>query len=131
LVVMGLLFLGNRRKGLWPSTTAERQLWMLLGGFIATCTLLGLSDRLLATAEHPHEPMLMYPRFAIVSGLVFLVLGSSYWGKCHIFGAAFWVIAILMSLWPRFAAAEFGLMWTLALLVIGLHLRRMSSAEKT
>jgi len=129
-VVMGVLFLCNRKKGIWPSTTAERQLWVLLGGFVATCTLIGLSDQLLSTPEHPHEPMLMYPRFSIVSGLIFLVLGSSYWGKCYLFGIAFWLLALGMSVWPRFAAAEFGMMWTVALLVIGLHLLRLSAPEE-
>jgi hypothetical protein len=130
LAVMGILFLSSRKEGLWPTSTAERQLWVLLGGFVGTCLILGVSDWLLATPERPHHPLAMYPRFAVVSGFLFLALASSYWGECYIFGAAFWLLAILMSFSLRWAAVEFGLVWTLALLVIGLHLRRMSSTEK-
>src|SRR5262249_47459716 len=131
LAVMGILFLCSRKEGLWPTSTAERQLWVLLGGFVGTCLIMGVSDWLLATPEHPHHPLAMYPVFAVVSVFLFLLLASSYWGECYIFGALFWALAILMSYYPRWGAVEFGLMWTLALLVIGLHLRRMSGAEKS
>ncbi len=122
-VAMLLLFFRNRPEGLLPRTTAERQLWCVLGGFIGSCTLLGLTDRLLASPERPHEPLHMYPAFAVVSGLIFLVLGSSYWGFCHLLAVGFWTLALLMPLRLHLAPAEFGLLWTLALVTVGLRLR--------
>ncbi|HLW66554.1 MAG TPA: bifunctional serine/threonine protein kinase/MFS transporter [Gemmataceae bacterium] len=130
LVVMSVIFFFSRKEGFWPTTTAERQLWVLLGGFVGTCLILGVSDWLLATEARPHHPLAMYPRFAVVSGFLFLVLASSYWGECYIFGGLFWALAVLMSFYPKWSAVEFGLLWTAALLVIGLHLRRMSEFDK-
>lgn len=125
---MGGLFWRRRTHGWLPSSTAERQLWMLLGGFVLTCSLLGVSDRLMATPEHPHDPLDLYPRFAIVSGLTFFVLGSSYWGSCYLFGAGFWVLALAITLMPQWGPAGFGLMWCVALVCIGRHLRRLGAA---
>jgi hypothetical protein len=75
-----VLFWRNRPEGLMPRTTPERQLWCVLGGFVAACVLWGLVDRLMSAPERPHEPLRMYPAFTVLSGLTFLVLGSSYWG---------------------------------------------------
>jgi serine/threonine-protein kinase len=122
---MGVLFRLNRPQGVLPKTTAERQMWALLGGFLVACLLMGTVNRLMATAEHPHVEVQLYPRFAILSGLTFLVLGSSYWGACYAFGLGFFGLAVLMTLDLAWAAAEFGALWAVALAAVGLHLRRL------
>jgi serine/threonine-protein kinase len=126
LVVLGVIFFYHHRsQGFWPSSTPERQLWVLVGGLVGACALLGFSDSLMATPERPHDLLAMYPRCAIVSGLVLFILGSSYWGMCYLFGIAFWLLAIVMSIWPAWSDVEFGLLWTVALLIIGNHLRKL------
>jgi eukaryotic-like serine/threonine-protein kinase len=122
---MGVLFRLNRPQGVLPKTTAERQMWSLLGGFLVACLLMGTVNRLMATPEHPHVEVQLYPRFAILSGLTFLVLGSSYWGACYAFGLGFFALAVLMTMDLAWAAAEFGALWAVALAAVGLHLRRL------
>jgi hypothetical protein len=121
------LFWWKRPEGLMPRTAAERQLWCVLGGFVAACALMGLTDRLMASAGRPHEPLRMYPPFAVVSGLTFLVLGSSYWGTCFLFALGFWALALVLPAYLELGPAGFGLMWTAALLTIGLRLRRLGA----
>lgn len=121
------LFWWNRPEGVMPRTTAERQLWCVLGGFVTACVLMGLTDRLMASPGRPHEPLRMYPPFAVLSGLTFLVLGSSYWGMCYLFAAGFCILALVLPLYLELGPAGFGLMWTVALLTIGLRLRRLGA----
>jgi serine/threonine-protein kinase len=122
-----VLFWRNRPEGLMPRTTAERQLWCVLGGFVASCILVGLVDQLMSSPQRPHEPLRMYPVFAVLSGLAFLVLGSSYWGACHLFAGVFWVLALLLPLSLELGPAAFGLAWTAGLVTIGLRLRRLGA----
>jgi hypothetical protein len=126
-VTLLLLFWRNRPEGLMPRTTAERQLWCVLGGFVAACVLIGLTDLLMSSPGRPHEPLRMYPPFAILSGLTFLVLGSSYWGACYLFTVGFWALALVLPPYLELGPAGFGLMWTAALLTIGLRLRRLGA----
>jgi hypothetical protein len=126
-----LLFWRNRPEGIMPRTTPERQLWCVLGGFVAACVLLGLLDRLMSTPERPHEPLRMYPAFTVLSGLTFLVLGSSYWGACYLFAAGFWALALLLPLDLKFGPAGFGMMWTAALVTVGRRLRRLGASTGT
>jgi hypothetical protein len=127
LVAMLVLFWRNRPEGLLPRTTAERQIWGVLGGFVTACVLLGMIDRLMSSPQRPHEPLRMYPPFAVLSGLAFLVLGSSYWGACYLFALGFWALALLLPLYLELGPAAFGLMWTAALVTIGLRLRRLGA----
>ncbi len=127
-VMVGLLWY-NRPRGLIPTNTAERQLLTLWAGYIVACGMNSLVNRMLATPDHPHDPAALYPRFAILAGLAFLVLGSSYWGVCHVFGLAFFLVSILMPLWLELAPLEFGGLWTVILVLIGLHLRRLGRCD--
>jgi hypothetical protein len=102
-----VLFWRHRPEGLLPRTTAERQLWCVLGGFVAACTLMGMADRLMSSPERPHEPLRMYPPFTILSGLSFLVLGR-YWGACYVFAAGLWLLALLLPLHLELGPAGFG-----------------------
>lgn len=67
----------------------------------------------------------MYPTFNVLSGLIFLVLGSSYWGMCYVFAVDFWALALLVQLRLELGPVCFGLMWTVALVTIGQRLCRL------
>jgi hypothetical protein len=125
LGAVAALFWRSRPEGVLPRTTAERQLWCVVGGFVAACVLMGLTDRLMATPARPHEPLRLYPPFLVLSGLTFLMLGSSYWGGCYLFAAGFWVLAVVLPGQPKLGPAAFGLMWTAALATVGWRLRRL------
>jgi len=124
--LMGLVFWRNRRQGVMPTTTAERQMWSLWAGFLLACFLTGIISHLLAPPGETYDPRALYPRFAVLSGLAFFVLGSSYWGGCYLIGIVFFAAALVMPLHLNGAALEFGLLWVAALVVLGLRLRRLS-----
>ena len=46
-------------------------------------------------------------------------MGSNYWGRCYVIGAAFWALAALTPLHLTLAPLGFGL------LMLGLRLRRL------
>ena len=58
--------------------------------------------------------LLPYPFVSLVAGLAFFVMGSNYWGRCYMFGIAFWVMAALMPLKLSLAPLEFGAVWTVS-----------------
>jgi eukaryotic-like serine/threonine-protein kinase len=128
---LGLLFWRHQPERLWPTNPIERQAWMLLIGFVLACILTGVSDRLQATSDRPYMPLHLYPKFSILSGMLFLILGSSYWGGCYVFGATFFLLSLLMPFAPDLAPMAIGGLWTAALLVLGRHLHQLGrEAEK-
>jgi hypothetical protein len=65
-----------------------------------------------------------------VTGMAFFILGASYWGWCYAFGVAFYGLAYVMTLDLRGGPLEFGALWAAALVVIGLHLRRLGQEQR-
>src|SRR5207302_5804056 len=121
--LMGLVLWRYRRWRLAARTAAERQLWSVWVGYVLACTLLAVVNHQLRGYEDAYR-FALYPYWAIVTGLCFFVLGGNYWGRCYVFAAAFFASAWVMLLDPRWAALEFGGLWTLTLLLLG---RRLSS----
>jgi hypothetical protein len=68
----------------------------------------------------------IYPIFCVITGMAFLIIGSSYWGMCHIIALAFLGMALLLPAMPDWGCLIFGAMWTLALLAIAFRLRRLA-----
>ncbi len=60
---------------------------------------------------------------ALFTGMAFFILGSSFWGGMYAVGAAFFALSLVMLASVRWAVLEFGLLWSLALSVIGFRLR--------
>ncbi len=114
-----------RPQALAPTTTAERTMWGVWAGFLIGCMLLGVTSRLAATPEVPHDELALYPRFAVLSGAAFLALGGGYWGGCYAIGAAFFAAALAMPFVKPAGPVVFNLLWTGSLVLIGLRLRRM------
>jgi serine/threonine-protein kinase len=124
--LMGLVFWRHRRQGMMPTTMAERQMWALWLGFLLACLLTGCANHLLSPPDRPYDPLPMYPHLCILSGLAFFVLGSSYWGGNYLIALAFFVAGLLMPLNLEMSALVFGLLWTGALVIMGLRLRCLS-----
>jgi hypothetical protein len=114
---------------LLPTSSAERQLWSIWIGYVVACVLASIIHSELLYLGQPRDHLTMYPTWALLTGLAFFIMGSNYWGWCYAIGLCFFALAAVMP-WNRrlsWAALEFGLAWTTALIVIGLHLRRAGS----
>jgi serine/threonine protein kinase len=134
LLLMGLVFWRYRGHQLLPASTAERQLWSIWLGYLVAFTVSAAVYRLLVRWQFlgagPESPahwdeLILYPGFAILSGLGFFVMGSSFWGRCYAVGVAFFALAFLMALHLQWAPIEFGLAWGATLTAIGVRLRRL------
>ncbi|HEX3315782.1 MAG TPA: protein kinase, partial [Gemmataceae bacterium] len=132
---LGVLFLYHRGRNIWPTTAAERELWSIWIGYFFTYGMGIFVTRTISqlgiVAPGPNaEPYLVellpYPFVSLVAGLAFFVMGSNYWGRCYMFGIAFWIMAALMPLRLSLAPLEFGAVWTVSLAWLGYHLRLLS-----
>jgi serine/threonine protein kinase len=133
-VLIGMLFWHNRRNSkLLPTSSVEKELWSIWIGFFFALGATVASNRLVRAMDFidhaPHAPphleeMLPYPFLAILSGLAFFIMGSNYWGRCYAFGIVFFGAGCLMPLALEWAPLVYGLLWAIALTMLGLHLRR-------
>jgi serine/threonine-protein kinase len=102
------------------TSSVERQIWSLVpayfGGFLAIVLvreLLGLGAAL------PMAPFL-----AVLSGMIFVTLGTTIWGWFYVWGAGFFLLAIGITCLPHVGQLLLGLGWFSCLSVGGIHLRR-------
>lgn len=114
-----------RRGQLLPRTGPERQLWSVGGGYLLACISAGVSNRVVLGWGAVVETRL-YPSLACLTGLMFFALGAGFWGGCYVIGLAFFASAFVMTSEMRLAPLEFGLLWAVVLVVIGMRLRRRS-----
>jgi serine/threonine protein kinase len=144
-VFLGVLFFRNRRCQLLPTTAAERELWTIWIGYFTSYAFVVAVFRALAwmgfiqanetiaASKYFHE-LLPYPIIALLSGLAFFVMGANYWGRCYAIGLAFFVAAPVMTLDMTYAPLSFGVLWGIALVTLGIHLRNQAhrvAAERT
>jgi predicted Ser/Thr protein kinase len=122
--LMGLIFWMNRTHRLLPASTAERQLWTIWIGYIVGCVVVVIAGRQLLDDDPRRHTF--YVSWSLLSGLAFFIMGSSYWGRCYAFGAAFFVLAAVLPRMLEWAPVGFGTLWATALLAMGLHLRRLA-----
>jgi hypothetical protein len=131
VIMVGMFLWQNRRRTLLPTNPAERQLWSLVLGYMAAYGVSVLVYRMLLdqglhiSGKRQFDELIRYPSSAVMSGLVFFIMGSSYWGRCYAIGTVFFGLAMLMPLNLAWAPLEFGVMWAATLVFIGWHLRRV------
>ncbi len=142
-IAIGYVFWRNRGSRLLPTSLAERELWSIWIGYLVSYAVgLWVTRALVAyNVVGPPEnyiegwqDLMLYPFSTVISGLAFFIMGSNYWGRLYAVGVVFFVAAALMPTHIEWAPIEFGALWTLTLLAIGLHLRRLgekAEAEKT
>jgi serine/threonine-protein kinase len=126
LCLMALVFWRYRAARPGPVTTCEQQMWSIGIGYVSTCTLIGLTGRLMNGLAVEWE-LSLYPTLAAVTGLIFFIMGSSYWGRCYAFGVAFFALALLMAVRLDLAPLAFGALWAGSLVAIGWHLQRLGA----
>jgi hypothetical protein len=114
-----------------PTSAEEHKVWLNLIGYRMACTLVQVVSQQLVGGLQTVYEMSQYPYWSILTGLVFFVMGTSYWGRCYVFSAAFFGLAALMPLHLSWAALEFGTLWSLCLASFGLHLRRLGTRAES
>ncbi|MGL4554191.1 MAG: serine/threonine-protein kinase [Gemmataceae bacterium] len=120
-----------RARGLVPNSTAERQLYSLVAGYMLACVLTSQFLRMMFDVRAMYEGKI-YPFYCALTGMVFFVLGSSYWGKFYAAGAWFFALGVVLAWSPdaaAYGALAFGGSWSLALVAIGLRLRSLGHGE--
>jgi serine/threonine-protein kinase len=129
VMLLGLVFWRYRPKEQVPTAAAGRIMWSVWIGYVGSCYVLAFSYRLVVGFEDAAVELKLYPGLAAVTGMAFIILGSSYWGWCYAFAAAFYGLALLMTLDLRGAPLEFGILWALVLTVIGRRLHRLARKD--
>jgi serine/threonine protein kinase len=118
----------HRSHGLVPSTTAERQLYSLIAGYMLAGVLTSQFLWMMFDVRALYEGK-VYPFYCALTGMAFFVLGSSYWGKFYAAGVWFFLLGLLLAWWPTaagYGALAFGGSWSLVLVAIGLRLRSLA-----
>ncbi len=126
---LGAVMWYYRPRGLLAATPAERQLWSVWIGYLLTCVLVAWTSYHLWGMAELYKGKL-YPYYALLTGMAFFVLGSSYWGRCYLLGVAFFALAGVMVLELKWAALEFAGLWTITLVVLGRRLRRLGREKE-
>ncbi len=131
-VLMGIIFWQQRStRRLLPSSTAERQLWSIWIGYLVGCIAVALAGRYpFLSADDLYKTRLYVP-WSLLAGLAFFVMGSAYWGWCYAFGLGFFVLAVLLPYRLDWAPLGFGALWTVILLALAQHLRRVAQQAET
>jgi serine/threonine protein kinase len=133
--LIGFVFWHHRKHKLLPTSVAERQLWTIWIGYLAATVAVYTFNLLLyyhgILAAGPEAPMhwlelCTYPAAAVLSGIGFFFMGSSFWGKCYALGVGFFALAVVMTFQLEWAPFEFGVAWGTTLGVVGWRLRSLS-----
>lgn len=128
---MGLVLWRFRPPQMLAMNAARKNLWSIWIGFLIACGLVALVSQMLVGLERIYD-FFLYPYWAILTGLAFFAMGSSYWGWFYAFGLAFFVLAILLPLCPIAGPLAFGVLWAGSLVIIGQRLRvRAKQAQQS
>ena len=115
-----------RRGKVVPRNAPERQLWAVWAGYLAACLAYGLSRRLVEGFTDARLDLQFYQGFACMAAIAFFTLAPHFWGYCAVIGGVFLLLSFVMVLNIDLAPLEFGAVWTVVLLVMGLRLRILS-----
>ena len=125
-LVLFLLALSHyRREGLLPQNDSERLLWSIWTGYVLACAADSTAFQC-ANGWSIDNACKDFPHLFALTGLAFFAMGSVYWGWFYLFGLVFWITGFVMHQFLLYAQPVFGVVWTIALIAIGLLLRRLS-----
>jgi serine/threonine protein kinase len=127
LALFSIVFWNYRlRQSLLPVNAAERQLWAIwIGYFVAYMVSAHVLRQLAGTARW--DDRTLYPFSAVLSGMGFFAMGSSYWGRCYLFGLAFFGLAALMPHMLSWSPIGLGIMWSVCLIIMARHVRGLGA----
>ena len=123
--LMGIALWKYGPSDLRPATAAQRQIWAIWVGFLLASGLVAIISQIMLGADRMYD-FFLYPYWSTLSGLAFFCSGAGYWGWFYLFGIAFFLAAIVCSLFPQVGPLLFGLLWSVSLVATGHRLRRNS-----
>ncbi len=125
-VLMAAVFWRTRTRRLLPTNPAERQLWSIWVGYLIGCIAVVLAGQQVFDLDPYKTPL--YVLWSLLAGLAFFAMGGSYWGRCYAYGLAFFALAALLPRMPQeYRPLGFGGLWAVALVSMGLYLRRLAA----
>jgi hypothetical protein len=124
--LMFVLFWICRPQSILPTNSAERPIWAAWIGYLlalaTTNVVLSLRD------APPHE---LYAFSSILSGICFFIMGSHIWGGSYAIGLVFLAAAPLLTYFSDVSPILFGILWAVALSVLGVRYRRLRGALRS
>jgi hypothetical protein len=126
VMAMGVVLWSTRREWFPPHGAPTRQLLSLWLGYVAGSLALTVIAYRLSLPSETFYGFAAYPPMAVLASLLFMMLGSSYWGYCYVFGSIFLTSAVLMTYWIAAAPLIFGIIWASSLLILSRHLARLA-----
>jgi serine/threonine-protein kinase len=121
ILMMAVIFAAiyHAREGLLlPRSVAERPVWSIWLGYLATLAVMNVLSAI-AGIEHTS----LFPIASALSGFGFIAMSGHVWGGSALFGLAFFVVAVLTTLFVAQAPLLFGTMWLISLLSLAGHYR--------
>ena len=113
-----------RRGQFLPRTVAERPVWSIWIGYLATLLTMNL---LLMFGSLDHR--VLFPIAAALSGFGFIAMGGHVWGGTAIQGILFLLGSLVSMVWLPYASLIFGSIWLVNLCVLGWHYRSRPQPE--
>src|SRR5262249_44107330 len=115
-------------RGHWypPRGAPARQLLSLWAGYVTGSFTLLVTEYCLSAPDMPFNDLTAYPPMAVLASLLFIMLGSSYWGYCYMMGMAFVGLAFLLPFWLGAAPLLFGVAWAVSLSILSVRLRKLA-----
>ncbi len=127
--LMSAIFWHYRARTLLPLSTIEGQLVSIWTAYLLAAGLMMVVGYQTAGPQQPFDVLSLYPLWTILTGLMFVVVGSNYWGPSHVVAMLFFGLALLMPLNLSWAPLEFGLAWCVYFTWAGMQLRRLGEAN--
>jgi serine/threonine-protein kinase len=126
--LIAVAFWRHRPGRLLPGTRAERQLWAIwIAYFLSVAVTAAI--RLQESAGQPIWGGPLYPYSAMLTGVAFFVMGSTFWGGCYLVGLGFFALAAAMPSHLTWAPLEFAMLWGVTLFTVGVRLRRLAREQ--
>ncbi|TWU41827.1 serine/threonine-protein kinase [Novipirellula artificiosorum] len=114
----------SRHGQILPRTVAERPVWSIWLGYLATLATMNVLLHLGGLDEQ-----LLFPFAAALGGFGFIAMGGHVWGGSALLGLLFLSCAVVSVVWLPLAPLFFGLIWLVSLVVLGWHYRSQATAD--
>jgi hypothetical protein len=79
--------------------------------------------------NHPADDL--HAHAALFAGMGFFAMGSLFWGGCYAIGLAFLLASPLLARFPESSVFWFGVLWMLALAIVGCRHWHLGRCAKT